>query len=168
MLGGAKSRAVSDPGTNLRQLVPSRKRLRAGDVFALQIERDRFHFGRVIRAGESLLGWPNANLVYLYRATSRQKMIIPHLRRDGLVVPPLVINRLPWSRGYFETVAHRPLSEADTFPIHCFRNLRGECVSETNEPLPRPIEPCGEAALQSFRSVGDQLSHVLGLALSSD
>jgi hypothetical protein len=77
-------------------------------------------------------------------------------------------NRLSWSRGYFETVAHRNL-EDDVLHPHCFYsyNFRRYFDEYRNE-LPERIEPCGIFALRSFRTIDDAVSEALGIPLAPD
>lgn len=157
---------MSDPvRTNLKILQPSRRRLRPGDLFVLQPD-DRFCYGRVIRtdafAGPSM---SDANLIYLYRPRAEtstapeRSALSPH----DLLVPPAMINRLPWSRGYFQTIAHWPLEEDEVLEQHCFRDGRGRHLDEFRTVLPGPVEPVGTYGLHSFRSIDDLVSRALGL-----
>jgi hypothetical protein len=117
----------------------------------------------VIKTNVSVGGFPNGVLVYLYDASSPDKTKIPNLRRDELLLPPLATNRLPWSRGYFETVESRPLKASDVLPVHCFRSFTGRYFDESGNPIDIPVEPVGEFALQSYRSIDDLVSDALGI-----
>jgi hypothetical protein len=157
---------MADVQTNLRVLKPSRAKLRVGDVFAMLPPDDMFLFGRVILADlpRGRAPMPGANLIYVYRHRSSSKE--PDraaLDPEGLLLPPLFINRLPWSKGYFETVAHWPLDKDDLLPRHCFRDWTGDYVDESGERLPGPSEPCGDYGLHSYRTVDDEISDALGL-----
>lgn len=149
--------------TNLKVLKPSRKPVRAGDVFVCQPDDSRFLFGRVIRTDVNVGGFPNGILVYIYNASSSKKGSVPKLDRDDLLLPPLATNRLPWSRGYFETVTTRPLTDADVLPVHCFRSSSGRCYDEMGNLMEAPVAPVGDFALQSFRSIDDLISDALGI-----
>jgi hypothetical protein len=140
--------------TNLRVLKPSRRRVKEGDIF-----------GRVIRTNVSVGDFPGGILIYLYKSPSTSKDDIPRLRKEDLLLPPLATNRLPWSRGYFETVASADLEPSDVLERHCFRSLGGEYeyFDEMSNPMTIPVEPVGEYALHSFRSIDDLVSDVLGI-----
>ena len=156
---------------NLAILRPSRKRLVTGDVFVMLPPDGRFLFGRVISttaqwgAGPSLV----ANLVYVFRARSNTKMCPARseLLADRLLFAPLVINRLPWSRGYFETIANLPLGEREVLKQHCFES-NGRYYDDKGHELPVPAEPCGLRGLESFRTVDDSVSTALGITLAPD
>jgi hypothetical protein len=157
---------------NLQVLKPSRKRLRVGDVFCLQLPDNSYLFGRVIlvdRPRESA-PMPTANLIYVYGHRSEHKLPQPdELSPGDLLLPPLWINRLPWSRGYFETVAHWPLHEADLLAEHCFRSAAQEkYFDQYGNDLSGSVEPCGDWGLHSYRTIDDEISAALGIDLAPD
>jgi hypothetical protein len=89
--------------------------VRAWDVFAMQMPDDLYLFGRVI-CTDAVSGFSaGAILIYVFRTRSEVKARPrrQELRPDNLLASPILINRLPWSRGYFETIDHRLLEQAD-------------------------------------------------------
>jgi hypothetical protein len=131
-------------------------------------------FGRVIRVdlprGQAPMA--GANLIYVYREFSK----VPEARdaalsKERLLIPPSFINRIPWSRGFFQTVESRPLRAGDVFERHCFDatmfgkvsfvDLDGQIVEE-------PFEPCGTWGLHSYRSLDDEISNALQIPRISD
>jgi hypothetical protein len=167
----ATSRWVpSVPVTNMRILKPSRQMIAPGDDFAIGLPDLTYVFGRVIAVElpRERAPMPRSNLIYVYRHRSPLK--VPQLDRlipDRLLLAPTFINRLPWSRGYFETVSRQPLTSADVLPAHCFRDWTGGFLDENGDPLPAERQPCGEWALASFQYVDRQLSDALGLPPTS-
>jgi hypothetical protein len=157
---------MAEVETNLRILKPSRKKLREGDVFAMLLPDGLYLFGRVILAdlpGEQA-PMPRANLIYVYghRATTKEPDRSA-LDLADLLLPPLYINRLPWSRGYFESVTHWPLEPKDVRSQHCFLSAtRGRYFDEKGNELPGPIEPVGDWGLHSYRTFDDEISDALG------
>lgn len=159
------------PPTNICRGAPSRKQLRPGDVFVVQMPDGRHVVGRVIRTDACVHSMQRVILIYLYRGTFESKSPPPpqHLSPSRLLVPPLLINRLPWSRGYFQTVAHWPLKPGGVLAQHCFfdHQLKRH-VDEYGNPVLSPTTPCGELGLQSFRTVDDAISDALGIARAPD
>lgn len=129
-------------------------------------------FGRVIDVdAHVLIPEMRAILIYIYDAWSASKHEVPPLSRDRLLVPPVMINRLGWSRGFMETVEHRPLAAEDILPVHCFVSERPsgpQYFDERGQELPGPSGPVGLAALSSYRSLDDKISRALGIPLSRE
>jgi hypothetical protein len=152
---------MSEAEANLQILRPSRTKRRPGDIFVFQMPDKVFRFGRLISTSAQVGGFP-ANLVYLYDLEQDTKLPIPKLSPSRLLVPPLGTNQKPWTLGYFETVESSALAEPDVLPVHCFQDSRGWYFDENGVRLDHRHEPCGEYALQSYRTIDDILSDVLG------
>lgn len=155
---------------NLNVLRPSRKRVVAGDVFVMQPPDGRYLYGRVISTQASWGASVAANLIYVFKTRSDTKTV-PHragLGTDRLLIEPAVINRLPWSRGYFETVANLPFAAGEVLEQHCFEDSGGRYFDEAGRQLPQRIEPCGFRGLHSFRTIDDLVSKALGIPLAPD
>jgi hypothetical protein len=161
--------------TNLQVLKPSRKPPRAGDIFRMLLPDGSYRFGRVVRADAR---WtlasdaPPAILIYIY-ANGSSSGLIPSpsgMRADGLLVAPILTNRLPWVRGYFEAIANVPLEESDVLSAHCFSDasVTGLYFDEMSNPLPSGVEPIGVYGLQSFRTIDDEVSDAIGIPRATD
>ena len=157
-------------GTNLRVIAPSRRKPLPGDVFVLQLPDESFIPGRVIAVDVVAAGFPGAILIYIFRSREQQPDVPPveSLRATELLVPPILTNRLPWSRGYFQTLANLPLVEGEVLSQHCFRSSQGRYFDETATELPVPVEPCGDWSLQSFRTIDDQVSDAFWIPRAPD
>jgi hypothetical protein len=161
--------SLSDP--NLCVLKRSNKKPLAGDVFALSPLEGLFIFGRVIRADlEEPAPMPGAYLIYVYRHRSDDmRPSRSELHPGALLLPPLYINRMPWTKGYFQTVDNWPLAGDDLVAQHCFLSVSWGPASpdryfdEDYNRLPGPIEPCGIWGLQSYRMLDDAVSEALGI-----
>lgn len=162
---------AQEVATNLQVLRPSRKKPKPGDVFAMQLADGRYVFGRVVST-EAYAGpaMPGAILIYIYRTRSDTKEVPPaeEMRSDLLLVSPIMTNKLPWSKGYFETLANVPLSEDDVLDQHCFLAWTGRYYDEKLNELPGPREPVGGYGLASFRTVDDEVSDALGFERAPD
>lgn len=128
---------------------------------------DRYLFGRVVATDASVGGFPGV-LIYVYRQRSDHKAQVPDLSSEDLLVPPMATNRLPWSKGYFETVERRSLSPSDKRSQHCFRDTRGWFFDEYGKRLPGPVGLVGSWGLGSFRTIDDNVSKALGIPLSPE
>lgn len=154
--------------TNLRPLKRSYKKLTPGDIFAMLLPDGRYLFGRVILSDlpATRAPMPTSNLIYIYKVQSDKKAPPPiqALKPENLLIAPEFINRMPWTKGYFETVAHEPLQQADLLQQHCFwDSSRKIYTDETGEKLAKRIEPCGIWGLGSYRVLDDLVSDALGI-----
>jgi hypothetical protein len=171
---------MKEKSTNFEFLRKSRKELRPGDIFVLKPKEHDYYFGRVINTdAESGFGPGNAVLIYIYNATSKDKNKIPELDKNNLLIPPTMINRLGWSRGYFENVAFKELTKDDVLDVHCFwdpplkgfstgRFSKGKYMNEKGEELDGPHEPVGQCGLGNYLTVDLRISRALGMPLPPD
>lgn len=99
--------------TNLQPLKRSRAKPESGDIFAMRLQDGRYIFGRVILSDlpRGKAPMPTSNLIYIYDVPATEKVPAPmeSLSRERLLIPPQFVNRLPWSKGNFENIAHEPL-----------------------------------------------------------
>jgi len=150
--------------TNLRVLHPSREKRICGDFFAYEMPDGVRRFGRLIARAVGLAFEPHPvqHLVYFFAGDQSGVFDVSRLRRDRLLIPPLVVNQKPWTLGFFKRVARIPLAQDDILPVHCFYSAwRNKYFDETGRELPRRIEPCGEFGLHSYLTVDDALSAAL-------
>lgn len=161
---------VEVPSTNLVILEPSRKAVREGDVFTYLMPDERYRFGRVISTRARIGPMEGCHLLYFYDATTPTgEPPLEHLRPGRLLVPPLMTNRLPWTRGYFRTVWRGPLDPDLMLPRHCFWSAnRKKYYDEFSNELPGPVEPVGQWGLDSFLTIDDGLSRALGIEVIAD
>jgi hypothetical protein len=161
---------------NFRVLQPSRKRLAPGDVFAMGLPDDTYLFGRVISTAArwSLAeGSGTTNLVYVFshRSESKATPDRAHLRIDQLFIPPQLINRLGWSRGYFETVGRLELTDDEVLPVHCFKRSFGASprwFDEHGNELDEPVPPVGVWGGGNYRTLENEVCRALGIPLAPD
>ena len=153
---------------NLISLRKTRTQPKSGDIFVMLPPDGLFLYGRVIAIDAKIGPMSDCILIYLYRARSERKEAVPALLRAQLLTAPIMTNKIAWSKGYFEPIEWRELSPMDRLQHHCFVDSRGWYFDEYDNRLPGPIEPVGERGLHSFRTIDDQISKALGIALSAD
>ena len=149
--------------TNLAKLQPSRCAPVPGDVFVYRPIGHPLYFGRVISLDADIRGMP-AILIYLYSTASENSESIPPLRPGELLVPPILTNRLAWTRGYFRTLKNVPLTKWDVLPAHAFRTTMPPfLVDERGNPIRQAVEPIGQYGLDSILTIDDLVSDALGI-----
>lgn len=153
---------------NLAILKKSRHMPEEGDIFVMRPPDGQYIFGRVVDVNANPLGVGGACLIYIYRARSTEKKPVPELLRGQLLTPPLMTNRQPWTKGYFEHLEKRSLAPMDKLPRHCFADSSGRYFDEYGGRLQKPIEPVGRWGLHSIRTIDDEVSRALGLPLAPD
>lgn len=133
----------------------------------MQLPDDTYIFGRVVGAElePPLAPMPLAYLIHIYSVRSSDKQPdLGALLPDRLLLPPVFINRMPWTKGYFENVAHEELARHLLLQQYCFWDAaRGRYVDERQSPLSREVQPCGDWGLSSYRWLDDQISDALGI-----
>lgn len=159
---------MTDFRTNLRVLKPSRKKPQQGDIFAMQLPDCSYIFGRVVDAevtDPQRAPMPGSYLIYVYRIRSSSKAPeVAALTPDQLLLPPVFINKLPWTRGYFETVASSELTPRDLLADGSFWDAaRARFVDRDGNLLPSERHPAGDWALMSYRWLDDQVSDAVGI-----
>ncbi len=164
--------SMKTPPTNLVVLKKTRRQPEPGDIFAFQLEQmpGRYFFGRVVATDAKIGNFRDfeAVLFYLYRPSSPSKTEIPPLAPTDLLVPPILTNRLPWTRGFFEVVRSGPNTAADLLPQHCFRDVRGWFFDEYGNRLPEAVEPVSASGVAGIGAIDDDISKALGLPLKED
>ena len=155
---------------NLRSLKPSRKSPRPGDIFAMLPPDGKYLFGRVIATDAAVFAIAPLVLIYIFQARDTMANVPEpqYLVPSGLLVPPIMTNRMAWSRGYFQTLVNREVLADEVLDTHCFLGppkFGQECYyDEHSNLLPGPVPPVGEWGLHSFRSIDNLVSDALGIA----
>ncbi len=138
----------------------------------MELAHAGFLFGRVIRTDAVWTlaeGAGRANLLYIYADVQSEPPPPRDLSPDRLLLPPVLTNRLGWSRGYFETVEHRPLTKKDLLSRHCFRRpSTGVVYDDDGNEVADACMPIGDFALHSYSSMDDAISRALSLPLAED
>ena len=121
--------------TDLIAMKKSRKTPQKGDVFVVQPFQSVFYYGKVVKTNihspDSCVN--GMFLIFIYDKMSAVPQIPCDLDNSSLLIAPTIVNRLGWSRGYFETICNLPLTEREEnmpygfwhFQKKCFVNAEG-------------------------------------------
>jgi hypothetical protein len=132
-----------------------------GDVFAFRAADGAYRFGRVVSTGAVVGPTHGCVLVYLYAAQSNAKTRVPALKRDGLLLAPMMTTRAPWSHGYFEHIKTATVRTQDILPQHAFRDARGMLVDDEGRPLEKASAPVGEVRLWDVAGIDAAIAAAL-------
>lgn len=153
----------SIPPLNMKVLRKTRKFPEQGDIFVYKIDDNGYRWGRVIKNDLRMMDFQNVILVYFYNVITKDKEI-PKLNKDSLLIPPTLLSKWPWSRGYFEKIVNAPLEKEDVLSTHYFRDLAFKvCRNEKGEVLPNCIEFSDIYAIGNDTTIDRMLSKRLGL-----
>lgn len=139
-----------------------------GDVFAMMPPDGQYLFGRVAATDADPLGVGGAILIYIYRVRAAEKKPVPSLLRGQMLTAPMMTNKQPWTKGYFETVEQRTMTPMEKMPQHCFLDTRGWHFDEYGKRLDGPVGLVGQWGLHSYRTIDDEISLALGIPLADD
>jgi hypothetical protein len=153
---------------NLTVLKKTRRAPEPGDIFVMQPPDGQFLFGRVLSTDSAGPMGVGCVLIYVYRNRSATKSPTPQLLPGQLLIPPMMTNKQPWTKGYFEHVGNRPLEATDRLRQHCFKDTRGWYFDEHGTRLSTAVDPVGSWGLDSFRTIDDKVSRALGIPLAPE
>lgn len=141
----------------------SLKKPKVGDVFVYSFDHKEYFFGSVIKTDVNAGGFPGAILIYAYNTSSNSKQPTPKLSKDDLLVPPVMINPMPWTRGYFEVVEHVNLTKEDIYDKHIFKqdeSVKGG-INEYGIHSDKFVPNCGYGGLSSYLSFETRVLNAL-------
>ena len=175
--------AFDPQGTNFAIVVPTRKRRRDGEVFAIHYPSlHGFIIGRVIRAKAFPQGpvgiLAGSRLVYVFKGVLPSKEMPPreHLLATNLLIPPMFLDKSPWSLAGVEVIGSIEIEHSEVLETHCFRDTvyskpgneiyyDGNGINDNGElnALENPIDPVGTMTLQNMWSIDLHVSRALDL-----
>lgn len=142
----------------------SRKHPKEGDIFWVQPLMNMYYYGKVIQTQiQSIDSLVNGmNLIFLYDKRATDHSILEDLSDAGFLIPPVIINKLPWSRGYFETIGSVPVTERDRSMSYGFWSfLKKRFVDVQGMPLANQPQYWSDYGLASYAIVGGKIQAAL-------
>lgn len=150
--------------TELIPIGKSRKPPKEGDIFLVQPFPQVYYYGKVIRthiksADSCVRGM---NLIFLYDKRAEDRSVPDELGDRDFLIPPAIINRLPWSRGYFETVGNAPVTEQERNRSYGFWSFQKKrFVNVWGVPLAYKPQCWSDYGLASYALVGEKIQAAL-------
>ena len=150
--------------TDLIAMKKSRKTPRQGDVFVVRPFQDTFYYGKVIQTNiHSKQSFVNGMfLIFIYDKMSITPQIPCNLDTSNLLIAPTIVNRLGWSRGYFETICNFPITERERNVSFGFWDFLKKCfVDVEGNVLNRKPDYYTDYGLGNYLVVGEEIQVAL-------
>ena len=142
----------------------SYKKPQVGDVFVLQPLKDNFYFGKVIKTNiSSVDSFVNGmTLIYIYKTYSSNKMMIPDLENEELLIAPMIVNNQPWRQGYFETLCNISVSDREKNMDFAFWDVLREIFVDINkQPVKKKPKYWSDFGLGSYGVIGKEVQKAI-------
>lgn len=145
-----------------KQMKKTRKKLINGDIFVVKIEEQKFLVGQVViselKSSSELLH--GATVVHIFNKVINNLEEIPHFETKDLIIPPQIINKLGWARGYFLTVENRSLNE-ELNDDYGFKRFENSYFDAFGKALAKEPKICGTYALGNYLTIEDKINYIL-------
>lgn len=128
----------------------------AGDVFYYQLSDGRLGYGLVSLGKIDVGPFKNAIIIYIFNNFTSSLCGRIVLKKDDLLLPPIITDASCWKNGYFITFKNIYLDSMHVYPEHYFKNpLRNQIYNHCGERVASPIEgiPVGEESIQFQKSI---------------
>ena len=150
--------------TDLIPMNKSRKYPKEGDIFLVQPFLNVYYYGKVIQtqiqSGDSFVN--GMNLIFIYDKCTGDQSIPEDLNDADFLISPIIINKLPWSRGYFETIGNVQVTEREKSRSYGFWSFQKKMFVDV-EGMPLAYKPryWSYYGLASYAVVGDKIQTAL-------
>ena len=113
----------------------SRKNPCEGDVFCIQPLEGIFYFGKVIKANMENTDMHGHTLIFIYDIYSNDKNTMLNFENKEFLISPIIVNKQPWIKGYFETLYNTSVLEYEKKIDYGFLNVFKNIIKEEKEYL---------------------------------
>lgn len=142
----------------------SNKEPETGDVFVVQPEEGRYYYGKVINArvmsrNPSMDGW---HLIFIYDACTNDIRKDVVLDRVPILIAPTVVNKRPWTMGYFVTIGRSRVTDYDLSIDYGFWDvLKKKYFDLQGDEMPHQPRYSDISGLGSYGSVAKAMHKAL-------
>jgi hypothetical protein len=149
----------------------SRKKPKNGDIFVVQPNSKVYYYGHVIETNiQSKNPFINGMcLVFIYNYKTNELLLpgIKDLERNGLLIPPVVVNYRGWTKGYYFTIGNLPSEQIKTkYDYGFWSTITRRYYSLTGEELKHRPQYRDIYGLSSYGYIGRTIHRLLnGLEL---
>lgn len=150
------------PKTNIELQVPYRKRLKVGDVFRLRYPEERYFLGQIVSLNAAAGGFEGCILINIFAFKHSTPIDISELTSYELLIAPLYINRIGFSRGYMPIIGNAPVIE--TSSQYCYFDvLHKKYLDSQGNEISESIGLVGDWGVSNYLVMDDLISEKLGL-----
>jgi len=144
------------------RLSEKRQIAKVGDLFRYSPQAGIYGWGRLIKRGGFFRMGFDLNLVYIYDAWGETKPSPELLTPRNLLIGPIIVNNLGWSRGYWQIVEREPPLSEDILKRHIFISFGGRgpkdfiYVDEAGDKVYWPSvikDPLSQSGIANFNLV---------------
>jgi hypothetical protein len=122
-----------------------------GDLFIFRTDNPKcsIGIGCVVIVDAKCLFYENCIIIYIYDEwiSTIEDLNESNLKKDKLLLPPIIIDKSPWTKGYFQTIKNLELTDEDIFINHCFKHINGKYYDEYANELSEPLNLVGSASI---------------------
>jgi len=139
----------------VQEIIPFKKKLKAGDVFYYKTTEDIYFYGMVALEKIDVGPFKNCILIYLYNQCTSILDKNVSLKKEELLLPPIITDNSCWKNGYFQTFKLLNAVE-DVFCDHFFKNPLNNKIYNSKGIVTKEASntcPIGEWALNFDRNV---------------
>jgi hypothetical protein len=154
---------------NLENIGSSRKAIKTGDVFIFKPKERLFYYGVVVNSDASIFTAKGLIHIHLFNINSEKGDSIPNnLYHSELLVPPILTNKLGWTKGYFKTIENVAIENFPLVKNATFFYYNGKIFNDNSNELPKPksIEETGSFAVTSYLNIDNLISLSLEIPLA--
>ncbi len=152
------------PETNMEVQKAFRKKLKTGDIFRLKYPDDRYVFGQIVSLTGKAGGFENCIKVYVFDAVFSEPDKVIDLTSNELMLAPLFINRLGFSRGYMPVVDNKPVVQIST--KYCYFDvLFKKYLNADGDEIPNAKGLVGIWGLSNYLVLDELVSEKLGIPI---
>ncbi|NIF22095.1 Imm26 family immunity protein [Candidatus Pantoea multigeneris] len=135
-----------------------------GDVFYFKLSDGRFGYGMVSLGKIDVGPFKNAIVIYIYDSFTLSPDENITLKKEDLLLPPIITNASCWKNGYFVTLKKLGSNRLDVYHEHYFKNpIRNKVYNHNGIETELPIDniPVGEESIQFHKSVINSIEYAL-------
>jgi hypothetical protein len=135
-----------------------------GDIFVLQPLEHVFYYGKVIesKVDSKYSGFKSWHMIFIYNIKTGEPTADIDLDGIPLLIAPMVVNKRPWTMGYFVTISNSSISQYDISVDYGFwSDSRNKHFDLRGNRMSHKPEYSGVYGLGSFGAIAYELNKVL-------